>query len=187
MKRTLAILFVMAPTLGLSMPAFGTTLRYNFLNHTAVLDPSTSPSGKVLGYNLASNGKFFVDPARTSAFPPPSQTFFENNSSTIGDNDLTLAGTSAIINLGVLFTPANRPQNLQQLVSNFTGRIYVPSLGGGERQILIAPEPAAAVLTGLCLLGLAASRRRLAPYSKVGMFTREAPRRPARRRAAEPV
>jgi len=142
-------------------------LVYTEATGTAVLDPTdggANPSGKIFGYNLASDAKFFVDPVRQSAFPAPAPTFFENTASVIGDNDFSFQGTGNVINLGKLFT--TNATSLAQVEANFTNRIYVGGLGGGELQIPIQfvaiPEPATAGLAGLTLLGLAAFRRRMA-------------------------
>lgn len=161
MKRlllTLAVLLV-------ASPGFAATLFYYPDGHAEIdpTDKGSNPSGKLTGYNLASNGQFHVDPARQSAFPPPSPTFFENTSNVIGDNDLTLAGTSAIINLGKLFIDniPNSPQAQSQLEAKFTARIYVATVGTPEVVLpaVYVPEPATAAMGGLCLLGLAFRRR----------------------------
>lgn len=157
---TLAIVAVAA------VSASAATLTYDGFTGKAVLDPTdggTNPTGKIFGYNLASNAKFFVDPARTSAFPAPAPTFFENTASVIGDNDFSFQGTAATINLGQLFV--TKAASKAEVEANFTNRIYVGGLGGGELQIpvnFIIPEPATAGLAGLCLVGLAALRRRSA-------------------------
>jgi hypothetical protein len=138
-------------------------LYYYALTGQAEIDPTSKgaePGAKVTGYNLASNNQFFVDPARTSAFPPPSPTFFENTSSVIGDNDLTLAGTSNLLNLRQLFV--NAPANQAELDQKFTAKIFVGAVGTGEAvlpAVFIIPEPATAAMGGLCLLGLAFRRR----------------------------
>jgi hypothetical protein len=136
----------------LAAPSFAATLRYTAVDGKAVIDPTdggTNPTGKVLGYNLASAGKFFVDPARTSAFPPPAQTFYENTASVIGDNDLSFAGVSTPINLGKLFVDninaPNASAGQAQLAANFTNQFFLPSLGGGEVPMTltyVVPEPA---------------------------------------------
>jgi hypothetical protein len=130
MKRCLIIMLALSGAFAISSPSVAATLYYN-IDGTAFIDPTSSggePNGKVFGYHLSSNGMFFVDPARTSVFPPPSQMFFENTASDIGDNDLTLGGTSNVINLGKLFST---PIPLHQVSSALTSRIYVPGLGGG--------------------------------------------------------
>jgi hypothetical protein len=159
MKRlllTLAVLLV-------ASPSYAATLYYYAATGQGEIDPTSKGAeagGKVTGYNLVSNGRFFVDPARTSAFPPPSPTFFENTSNVIGDNDLTLQGTSALLNLRQLFITA--PANQAELDAKFTGKIYVATPGTPEvvlPAVFIIPEPATAAMGGLCLLGLAFRRR----------------------------
>lgn len=160
--------FVAVSTLAPS-PAGATTLQYFPQSGNAYLLPATSPTGKVLAYNLASNRQFFVDPARQSAFPPPSPMFFENTTSVIGDNDLTFQGKSSIIPLYKLFP--SPVQTLQELTSKFTTRIYVAALSGGERQIAlqvapldtpepIVPEPGTLVLACAASLAIQRAARR---------------------------
>jgi hypothetical protein len=136
-----------------------------YANGRVEIDPTTTnyaydPAGKVFGYNLQSDGRFFLDPVRQSVFPPPSPTFFENTPNVIGDNDLTLAGTSAVINLGKLFI--TNPMHALEAESWLTTAIYVPSIGGGELPLVFAytiPEPATAAIAAICLFGLIAGRR----------------------------
>lgn len=146
---------------------FAATLYYTKSDGIAVIDPTdrgANPTGKVLAYNIASNGKFAADAARTSVFPPPAPTFFENTANVIGDNDFAQTGVGTTINLGVLFAQADRPNDQAGLEALFTNRIYVGASGGGELAlpVVFVPEPATAGLAGLCMLGFAAIRRRMA-------------------------
>jgi MYXO-CTERM domain-containing protein len=152
----------------IASPSPAAILYYYAIDGTAEIDPTdggSNPGGKIFGYNLTSNGKFFVDPTRTSAFPPPSQIFFENTANVIGDNDLTLQGSSAVIKLGKLFV--TNVNSVADFKSNFTSRIYVRELGGGERNLPISnhfeidvPEPGALTLAGLTMLTAIIRRRR---------------------------
>jgi hypothetical protein len=144
--------------------SFAATLYYDQATGVATIDPTdkgATPTGKVFAYNLASNNAFAADASRMSVFPPPAPTFFESSPSVIADNDLSLQGTAAVINLGNLFT--DDPINQGALEAKFTNRIYVAGLGGGELQLPLVfipvPEPATAGLAGLCMLGLAFRRR----------------------------
>ena len=112
---------------------FPATLRYSQATGQAELLPGSSPSGRILGYNLQSNDQFFIDPARASAFPGESAAYFTNNIHEIGDNDFSFEGVSNAIALGQLFP--NTLTSADELFSKFAQRSYVPSLGGGEHPI----------------------------------------------------
>ncbi len=149
----------------LAAPSVAATLTYTQEGGTAVLDPTdggANPSAKVTGYTMLSNGAFNVDATRTAAFG--NAFFFTNTASEISETDLTLAGTSNLINFKKLFT--NNATSLADLQSKLTLTQTTGAPGTPETAMTLVfvpiPEPATAGLAGLCLVGLAAFRRRSA-------------------------
>jgi hypothetical protein len=156
--RALAVLSLLA----LAASVQAATLTYNQADGTATITPDAG--GVIIGYDLTSNGKFFVDPARVPTLG--SAAFFTNTESEIGDSDLTFAGKSIPIPLAILFPLNDKPTDQASLAAKFTGAVYIPALGQQNDLTLSfngtnIPEPATAALGGLCLLGLAAARRRM--------------------------